>query len=250
MKISCILPFLSLLCVDATHKHLRTASETDNGNESSLIRNNRDLQSKGDGCASTPQYRYKGPSTLISVTGSPFPAQGDVSIAEELTPTSAGYPKIKAICTLTAVDPFSSAPFCNLETTVDSSGDRIMSMGTPPFLSIMGGTGSFEGAYGTMMTDETFENAADGTISFGAIVNYCLPRENGTGGGGSGEGGGDGGGNPPCTDSQRWNVRHDGRKRSCSWVAKRSSKRCTLMGKDNDKSEMAMNACQAACLSC
>jgi len=236
MKIRCTLAFLFLSCADAAQKHLRTTSKTGNKEENSLIRNNRDLQSRGDGCASTPQYRYEGASTLISVTGSFIPAQGDVSIAESLRPPSADYPKIKAICTLTAEDPFTSAPFCTLETTIDISGDKIMSMGTPPLLTIMGGTGSFEGAYGTMVTDETFVNNPDGSISFGARVDYCLASN---GGGGNGGGG--------CDDSRNFKVKHGGRNKGCGWVGKDSAIRCTMMGRENNRQVMAMDACQVAC---
>jgi len=239
MKISCILAFTSLSCANATQKHLRMTSKENDEKENIFIGNDRALQSNGDGCASTPLYRYEGPSTLISTTGVPFPSQGDVSIAEELVPSTSAYPKIKAVCTLTAADPFSSPPFCSLETTVDSSGDKIMSMGTPPLLSIMGGTGSYEGASGTMVTDETFvRDDSDGTISFGATVNYCLPNNGG------------GGGNLPCTNSNKFKVKHDGKNKGCSWVAKKSTTRCTMMGKENGESVMAMDSCRQACTSC
>ena len=110
MKIISIISLLSLSCVDATQKHLCTTSEADTEKEGSLITNHRNLESIGNGCSSTPQYTYSGQSTLISVTGAAFPVQGDISIVNELTPLTANYPKIKAICTLTAADPFSSAP--------------------------------------------------------------------------------------------------------------------------------------------
>jgi len=198
MKISSILVLLSLSCVDATQKRLRATSDADKEKEGSLITNgnHRGLE-RGEYCESTALYRYSGASTLISATGALIPSQGDVSIANELLPepASINYPKIKAICTITAADAFSSPPFCTLETTIDSSSDRIMSMGTPPALTIMGGTGNFEGAYGTMVTDETFTNI-NGIISFGAMLNYCLPSPPSGGGGGStGGNGGNGGGN-------------------------------------------------------
>jgi len=263
MKISSILVLLSLSCVDATQKRLRATSDADNEKEGSLITNgnHRGLE-RGEYCESTALYRYSGASTLISVTGAPFPSQGDVSIANELLPepASVNYPKIKAICTLTAADAFSSAPFCTLETTIDSSSDRIMSMGTPPALTITGGTGNFKGAYGTMVTDETFTNI-NGIISFGAMINYCLPSLPSGGGGGSTDGnggngggnGGNGGGNggpgatAPCTDSSSWTTRYQGRTKRCSWVAGDTSTRCNLMGKIGQRNFVAGVACNLTC---
>jgi len=175
MKVICILSFLFLSDAIAANTQLRTTSENDHVSVNHLAEQSRGLGDESQ-CKSVAQDTYRGWAALVDNDNSgPFsPTQGDVSIAHILKSTSGRtFPSIKAICTLT--DP-SSAPFCTLETTI-TNGDKIMAIGTPPNLAVVGGTGDFSRASGTVTTDQnfTFEH---GNIQFGARIDYCIPKSN------------------------------------------------------------------------
>eukprot|EP00555_Chaetoceros_dichaeta_P014280 CAMPEP_0198256876 /NCGR_PEP_ID=MMETSP1447-20131203/6684_1 /TAXON_ID=420782 /ORGANISM="Chaetoceros dichaeta, Strain CCMP1751" /LENGTH=198 /DNA_ID=CAMNT_0043943625 /DNA_START=1 /DNA_END=597 /DNA_ORIENTATION=- len=125
-------------------------------------------------CKSVPQTTYQGLSNLIDVNGSgELPTQGDVSIANTLTPINSDFPSIKAICTITSNYPSILPPFCTLETTLVEGG-KLIAMGTPPSLAIVGGTGEYSNVSGMITTNQTFTRGVDGSISFGALIEYCI----------------------------------------------------------------------------
>merc|ERR1712194_971040 len=180
---------------------------------------------------------YKGEAILIDTdsSGGP-PTQGDVSIANALT-TGSGlpFPSIKAICTLTAANPFASPPFCTLETTL--ADGKIMASGTPPELVVMGGTGLYYRASGMMTTAENFVQE-NGFISFNARIDFCLPV--------------DGGSNPnptpipitKCEDDKTWSTTDNkGRNVTCKKIGNNSSKHCR-------KVAGAKSACPLTCGTC
>mmetsp|Transcript_13851 Transcript_13851/g.16317 ORF Transcript_13851/g.16317 Transcript_13851/m.16317 type:complete len:183 (-) Transcript_13851:66-614(-) len=172
MKVICILSFLFLSDAIAAKTHLRTTSENDHGIVNHLAKQSRGLGDESQ-CKSVAQDTYRGMAVLMDNdnSGSFFPTQGDVSIANSLMPRGGTFPHIKAICTLTAAVPSESPPFCTLETTfVDG---KIMSTGSPPDLVVMGGTGAYLGAFGTMTTAEDFTRYLNGDISFSASIYYC-----------------------------------------------------------------------------
>ena len=82
-------------------------------------------------CKSIGDVFYKGPAILIDNDSSgSVRTQGDVFIADTLQVANSvsTFPSIKAICTLTAVNPLDEGAFCTLETTL--SDGKIMAMGT------------------------------------------------------------------------------------------------------------------------
>ena len=82
-------------------------------------------------CKSIGDVFYKGPAILIDNDSSgSVPTQGDVSIADTLQVAGSvsTFPSIKAICTLTAVNPLGEGAFCTLETTLTDG--KIIAMGT------------------------------------------------------------------------------------------------------------------------
>ena len=82
-------------------------------------------------CKSTGDVFYKGPAILIDNDSSgSVRTQGDVFIADTLQVAGSvsTFPSIKAICTLTAVNPLGEGAFCTLETTLTDG--KIMAMGT------------------------------------------------------------------------------------------------------------------------
>jgi len=209
-------------------------------------------------CNFIPDDNYKGEAILIDTdsSGGP-PTQGDVSIANALT-TGSGlpFPSIKAICTLTAANPLASPPFCTLETTL--ADGKIMASGTPPELVVMGGTGMYYRASGMMTTAENFVQE-NGSISFNARIDFCLPVN--------------GGPNPNpspspspssipfpnpnpfpitappipitnCEDDKTWSTTDNkGRKVTCQKVGNNSSKHCR-------KVAGAKTACPLTCGTC
>jgi len=240
MKINCILGFLFLSNSSAVETNLRTNLAKQRG-----LQNNDKERTI---CKAIPQNMYKGLSTLINVDNSTpgyLPTTGDVSIANALTPgKNIDFPSIKAICTLTDADPSLSPPFCTLETTLGDG--KIMSMGSPPDLVVMGGTGAYSRASGTMTTARDFTRDGD-TISFTALIDYCIPI--------------DGSPNPAptptppgptpsrptstCENDNKWRtLLTNGKTRNCNYVNNDPGVRCALFGKDN---VVADAACLKSC---
>jgi len=218
MKFNCILAFLFLSNANA------------GGNEKTV-------------CTSVAEDLYEGQVTLIANDSSGFgpPTQGDVSIAT-LTPAGvSNFPSIMAICTLTAANPSDSPPFCTLETTL--ADGKIMATGTPPKLVVMGGTDAYYRASGMMTTGEDFQEA-NGSISFTARIDFCLPV--------------DGGSNPnsdpnqnqnqnpksECKDSEDWftQSQKNGKEITCQKVKNKPNKHCSEGGADI--------ACRKSCNNC
>jgi len=213
-------------------------------------------------CGTVPQTKYQGIAKVVNVDNSApsfIPTMGDVSIAEAILPVDNSDNSdisIKAMCTLTADDPSESAPFCTFESTLTLSTGapsgisfqgKTMSMGTPPVLSIMGGTGDFMGAYGQINTLSSFsstpvEGSTDGSINieFDAIVEFCVPT---------------GGDNnpptppppPPCEDSKTWIHNFKNKARGCDWVGKEKSQRCRRKGQDGTTANVS---CPVTCGNC
>jgi len=135
------------------------------------------------GCVEVGLTTYKGTATSVDVDGSgPFPpTTGDLSIATDIRPTDKLFTdvnSIKALCTITNGD--LSAPFCRFETTlsVDGREGKTLSMGTPPALAMMGGTGDFVGAWGEFSTggDLSITPVTGGIeLEFTGTISFCLP---------------------------------------------------------------------------
>mmetsp|Transcript_3524 Transcript_3524/g.3698 ORF Transcript_3524/g.3698 Transcript_3524/m.3698 type:complete len:238 (+) Transcript_3524:311-1024(+) len=189
-------------------------------------------------CISEPEKEYVGQAVLIDTDNSAgfIPTQGDISMANALTPASGQFfPSIKALCTITALNPSDSPPFCTLETTF-GGGKKIMAMGTPPDLVVMGGTGEYSRASGTMTTARDFVRDSD-RISFNARIDFCYPNPTG---------------NPtgnPCEDDPSWYTIHKGRKKGCAWAGNDAKpSRCSKTHPDT--LETANIACPISCEKC
>eukprot|EP00592_Proboscia_alata_P014577 CAMPEP_0194396726 /NCGR_PEP_ID=MMETSP0174-20130528/125149_1 /TAXON_ID=216777 /ORGANISM="Proboscia alata, Strain PI-D3" /LENGTH=266 /DNA_ID=CAMNT_0039192825 /DNA_START=84 /DNA_END=884 /DNA_ORIENTATION=+ len=243
-------------------------------------------------CGTVPETLYTGIARTIDVDGSgPFPpTMGDISIAENIiavgnSPSSVV--SIKAICTLTADDPTSSAPFCQFESTLDLSipgtatsyQGKTIAMGTPPLLGIIGGMGSFMGAYGQFDTLNSLviTQNDDFTISltFSAVISFCIPDDQPPTGPSFPSVSPPNSpivsppnspivspptGSPPtsptaCVDSTKWKTKDNGSRKGCGWVAKGdgndpSPTRCAKMGKENGKESSGYVSCPLACGMC
>jgi len=224
MKLICISALLCLSSIYAVVTYLRASPKNDNVVGNGFLRQNRGL---GDQCSFVEDTTFQGSATLMDYDQSHGVTQGDMSIANTLMPTDdSSYPIIKAMCTITSSDPFQSAPFCTMETTFEDGG-KIMLMGTPPKLTILGGTGTFFGVWGSMTTDQTFSRS-NGDISIRARIDYCM-RE-------------------VCADDPNWRTLEN---KDCDWVGKHPDAKCGKYGSDdamNGGSQvLASDACQSAC---
>lgn len=251
-------------------------------------------------CGTVPETLYTGTAKTIDVDNSgPFPpTAGDVSIAEDIRPVDnspSSVVSIKAICTLTADDPATSAPFCQFESTLDLSipgtttsfQGKTMAMGTPPLLGIMGGMGSFMGAYGQFDTLNSLVIIpnTDGTINitFSAIISFCIPDDQPPTGPSFPSVSPP---NPPivsppnspivsppnapivspptdsfptfpnpCVDSKKWKTNHNGNSKNCNWVSKGSGNnpsptKCAKIGTENGIQSSGYESCPKACGMC
>jgi len=224
MKLICISALLCLSSIYAVVTYLRASPKNDNVVGNGFLRQNRGL---GDQCSFVEDTTFQGSATLMDYDQSHGVTQGDMSIANTLMPTDdSSYPIIKAMCTITSSDPFQSAPFCTMETTFEDGG-KIMLMGTPPKLTILGGTGTFFGVWGSMTTDQTFSRS-NGEISFTARIDYCMKEV--------------------CANDPNWRTPQN---QDCEWVGGNPDARCSRYGSDdvmNGGGQVsASDACQSAC---
>jgi len=223
MKLICISTLLCLSSIYAVVTYLRASPKNDNVVGNGFLRQNRGL---GDQCSFVAET-FKGSTTLMDYDQSHGVTQGDMSIANTLMPTDdSSYPIIKAMCTITSSDPFQSAPFCTMETTFEDGG-KIMLMGTPPKLTILGGTGTFFGVWGSMTTDQTFSRS-NGEISFTARIDYCMKEV--------------------CANDPNWRTQQN---KDCEDIGDKPDARCGFKGSDatmsGDAPVLASDACQRAC---
>lgn len=246
MNLSHILAFLCLSGMSASVMYLlrisskNDSSKNDNGVDNDFLRQTRlqqTRQSRGlHQCSSMPDTEFQGSTVLVNTDQSvgPLPTQGDFSIANFLHPDGIDFPNIKAMCNLMASDPLQEAPFCTFETTFERNGGKMMLMGTPPDLTIMGGTGPFVGVWGSMTTGEDFERGDNGIMRFTAQINYCMTCDE----------------SPHWQDNVNWATMRGGESKNCEWVSRRPYTRCSEYGTNDPPAGASIRAsvaCQSSC---
>ena len=97
----------------------------------------------------------------------------------------------------------------------------------PPELVVMGGTGAYYRASGTMTTAEDFEES-NGFIGFNARIDFCVPVTIRT---------------PECQDDKNWSTLYNEKEITCEWVGRNRLKRCVRV-------ETASTACPLTCGTC
>ena len=225
MKLICISALFCLSSLFDVVTYLRVSPKNDNRVGNGFLRQNRGL---GNQCSFIADRNFRGSNTLMDYDQSNGGSQGDMSIANTLSPTTdnRNYPIIKSMCTNMALR---SAPFCTIETTF-ADGGKIMLMGTPPALTIIGGrsTCTYVGVWGSMAT-RNLVRYDNGDISFTARIDYCITEV--------------------CENDPGWHTQHN---EDCDYVGMKPDKRCSrLVGSNNIMNGgarvLASDACQEAC---
>ena len=99
----------------------------------------------------------------------------------------------------------------------------------PPELVVMGGTGAYYRASGTMTTAENFEET-NGFIGFNARLDFCMPVTIPP--------------TPECQDDKNWSTLYKEKEINCEWVGRNHRlKRCFRV-------ETASTACPLTCGTC